>query len=77
LQILTVPDGSRMTVGREPGSETFVVLQGQAAIQVNGDAPISLGVSESTLAQEGASVQISNAGNETLSVLSFSVVGAG
>jgi quercetin dioxygenase-like cupin family protein len=77
LQILTVPGGSQMTVGQEPGPETFVVLEGQAAIQVNGDAPISLGVSESTLAQEGASVQISNAGDETLFLLSFSVVGAG
>jgi quercetin dioxygenase-like cupin family protein len=77
MRIITVPAGGQTTVQREPGSEMFLVLSGQGAIQVNADTPISLGTSQAALAQQGASVRISNSGEEALSLLSFSVVGSG
>jgi quercetin dioxygenase-like cupin family protein len=77
LRLITVPAGGETTVEQEPGPETFLVLSGQGAIGVNGDSPISLGTSQAALAQQGASVRISNSGEETLSLLSFSVVGSG
>jgi quercetin dioxygenase-like cupin family protein len=76
LRLITVPAGGETTIEQEPGPETFLVLSGQGAIQVDGDSPISLGTSQAALAQEGASVRISNSGDEALSLLSFSVVGS-
>lgn len=77
LRITTVPAGGQFTVGQEPGSETFLVLGGQAAIRVNGNSPISLGPSQAALAQQGESVQLSNPGGDLLSLLSFSVASSG
>ena len=77
LRIVTVPAGGQITVDQEPGPEMFLVLSGQGRIGVNGDSPISLGNSQAALAQQGASVWISNSSGEALSLLSFSVVGSG
>jgi quercetin dioxygenase-like cupin family protein len=77
LQILSVPAGGQFTVEAEPGPETFLVLSGRGAVELNDDDPISLGSSEAALAQEGMSVRLSNVGDETLSVLSFSLVASG
>jgi quercetin dioxygenase-like cupin family protein len=77
LRVITVPAGGETTIEQEPGPETFLVLSGQGAIQMDGGSPISLGTSQAALAQEGASVRISNSGEEALSLLSFSVVGSG
>jgi quercetin dioxygenase-like cupin family protein len=77
LRTITIPAGGQTTVEQEPGPETFLVLGGHGAMQVNDGSPISLGTSHAALAQQGASVRISNSGGETLSLLSFSVVGSG
>jgi quercetin dioxygenase-like cupin family protein len=77
LRVITVPAGGETTIEQEPGPETFLVLSGQGAIQMDGGSPISLGTSQAALAQEGASVRISNSGDEALSLLSFSVVRSG
>ena len=77
LRLLTIPAGSQVTVEQEPGAEIFLVLSGRGTIQVNSDSPMSLRTSRGVLAQQGASVGISNSGEGTLSVLSFSVVGSG
>ena len=73
LQLITVPAGGLATVEREPGAEMLLVLSGQAEVRLNGGSPFSLGTSQAALAQQGASVQISNSGGEDLSLLSFSV----
>jgi len=77
LRLITVPAGGLATVQREPGPEMLLVLSGQAEVQLNGGPPISLGTSQAALAQQGASVQISNSGVEVLDLLSFSVVASG
>lgn len=77
LRVITVPAGGRATVQREPGPEMLLVLSGQAEVRLNGDSPISLAESRAALAQQGASVQISNSGGEDLNLLSFSVVASG
>jgi quercetin dioxygenase-like cupin family protein len=77
LRTIAIPAGGQTTVEQEPGPETFLVLGGHGAMQVNDGSPISLGTSHAALAQQGASVRISNSGGETLSLLSFSVVGSG
>jgi quercetin dioxygenase-like cupin family protein len=77
LRIITVPASGQAAVEKEPGPETFLVLSGQGAIRVNGGPPISLGTSQAALAQERASVRISNLAGGTLFLLSFSVVGSG
>jgi quercetin dioxygenase-like cupin family protein len=74
LRLITVPAGEMTTIEQEPGPEMFLVLRGQAEVQLNGDSPVSLGTSQATLAQQGASVQISNPGTEDLDVLSFMLV---
>jgi quercetin dioxygenase-like cupin family protein len=77
LRIITVPARGQITVEQEPGPETFLLLVGRGAIEVNGGSPISLGASQAaTFAQQGASVRISNSGGGPLSLLSFSVVGS-
>ena len=76
LELITVPSGGRFTVAEEPGPETFVVLSGQGAVSLDGRPATSLGRSDAALAQQGTSVQISNTSEETLSVLSFSLVGS-
>jgi quercetin dioxygenase-like cupin family protein len=77
MRIITVPARGRTSGEQEPGTEAFLVLSGQGAIQVNADPPISLGTSETVLAQQGDSVRISNPAEQALSLLSFSVVGSG
>ena len=76
LRLITVPAGGEKTVTEEPGPEAFVVLSGQGSIQMDG-MPMSLETSQGALAQQGASVRISNMGEDALSLLSFSVVGSG
>lgn len=76
LRIITVPAGGQIIVEQEPGPETFLVLSGRGAIRVNRDRPLSLETSQAALAQQGATVRFSNSGDETLSLLSFSVVGS-
>jgi mannose-6-phosphate isomerase-like protein (cupin superfamily) len=77
LRLITVPDGGTAAVAREPGAEIFLVLSGQGQVRMNGGPPISMGTSDAALAQQGASVQISNSGGRDLSLLSFSVVASG
>jgi quercetin dioxygenase-like cupin family protein len=77
LRSITVPAGGVITVQPEPGPEMLLVLTGQAEVRLNGASPISLGASQAILAQRGASVQISNPGQEDLDLLSFSVVASG
>jgi quercetin dioxygenase-like cupin family protein len=77
LRSITVPAGGQAAVQQEPGPEMLLVLSGQAEVLLNGGSPISLEASQAALAQEGASVQISNSGGEPLHLLSFSVVGSG
>jgi quercetin dioxygenase-like cupin family protein len=77
LRVISVPAGQQATVDREPGAEMLLVLSGHAVLRLNGGSPISLGTSQSALAQQGAAVQISNSGEEELSLLSFSVVASG
>ncbi len=77
LRLITIPAGGQASVEREPGPKTFLVLSGRGAIRVNGEPPSPLGTSGAALAQQGASVLITNPGEETLSLLSFSVVGSG
>jgi quercetin dioxygenase-like cupin family protein len=77
LRLITVPADGVATVQSEPGAEMFLVLSGQAEVRLNGDSPISLGTSQAALAQQGASVQVSNSGGEVLELLSFSVVASG
>jgi quercetin dioxygenase-like cupin family protein/mannose-6-phosphate isomerase-like protein (cupin superfamily) len=77
LRIITIPARGQTSIEQEPGPEMLLVLNGRGAIQMNEDAPISLGTSQAALAQQGASVRISNPGEEALSLLSFSVVGSG
>jgi quercetin dioxygenase-like cupin family protein len=77
LRSITVPAGGLATVEREPGAEMLLVLSGQAEVRLNGGSPISLETSQAALAQQGASVQISNPGDEDLNLLSFSVVASG
>jgi quercetin dioxygenase-like cupin family protein len=77
LQLITVPAGGLATVQGEPGAEMLLVLSGQAEVRLNGDPPISLGTSQAALAQQGASVEVSNSGGEALELLSFSVVASG
>jgi quercetin dioxygenase-like cupin family protein len=77
LRLVTVPPGAQVTTEREPGPEAFLVLSGQGAIRVDDSAPKSLETTQAALAQLGASVQISNPGEDALSLLSFSVVASG
>ncbi len=77
LRLVTVPPGGQATVEREPGPEAFLVLSGQGAIRVDDNASKSLETTQAALAQLGASVQISNPGEDALSLLSFSVVASG
>jgi quercetin dioxygenase-like cupin family protein len=77
LRSITVQAGGATTIQREPGPEMFLVLSGQAEVRSNGDLPISLGISQAALAQQGTSVEISNPGGEALDLLSFSVVADG
>jgi quercetin dioxygenase-like cupin family protein len=77
LRLITIPAGGQTTVQNEPGPETFLVLSGQGTIRVNAGSPITLGTFQGALAQQGASVQISNSREGALSLLSFSVVGSG
>jgi mannose-6-phosphate isomerase-like protein (cupin superfamily) len=76
LQVIILPVGGQTSVDHEPGPETFLVLSGEGTIQMNGDVPTPLGKSQAVLAQQGASVRLSNPGGDSLSVLSFSVVGS-
>jgi quercetin dioxygenase-like cupin family protein len=76
LQVITVRTGGRFAVDQEPGPEMLLVLSGQGTVSLNGGPPTSLGTSDAALAQQGTSVQISNPGEQTLSVLSFSLVGS-
>jgi hypothetical protein len=77
LRSIAVPAGGRARIQGKPGPEMLLVLSGQAEVRLNGDPPIPLGASQAALAQEGASVEISNPGGEALDVLSFSVVADG
>jgi hypothetical protein len=77
LRLITVPADGLATVQREPGAEMFLVLRGQAGVRLNGGSPTSLRTSQAALAQQGASVQISNSGEEDLNLLSFSVIASG
>jgi quercetin dioxygenase-like cupin family protein len=77
LRVISVPAGEQATVDREPGAEMLLVLSGHAVVRLNGGSAISLGTSQSALAQQGAAVQISNSGEGELSLLSFSVVASG
>jgi hypothetical protein len=74
LRLITVAFGELATVQGEPGPEMFLVLSGQAELRMNAGSPISLGASDAALAQQGASVQVSNSGGGALKLLSFSVV---
>ena len=60
-----------------PGPEGFLVLDGRGSVAVSGGAPIPVEPSQAALVQEGGSVRVSNTGGDTLSVLTFSVVGSG
>ena len=77
LRLITVPADKQATVQREPGAEVFLVLSGGAEVRLNSGSPIPLEKSQAALAQQGASVQISNSGEEDLKLLSFSVVTSG
>jgi hypothetical protein len=77
LRIITVPAGDQTGIEQEPGPDTLLVLVGHGAIQINDDTAVTLEPSQAALAQQGASVRISNSGDEPLSVLSFSVIGSG
>jgi quercetin dioxygenase-like cupin family protein len=77
LRLITVPAGEVATFQREPGPEMFLVLRGQAEVRLNGGSPVSLGTPQAALAQQGASVGVSNSGPEELSLLTFSVVASG
>ena len=66
-----------MTVDQEPGAETFLVLSGRGELRVDSGSAVSLATSQAGLAQQGASVRLSNSGAETLAVLSFSVAASG
>jgi hypothetical protein len=77
LGLITVPSGEVTTIEREPGPEMFLVLTGRVEVRLNGGSPISLGTSQAALAQQGASVEISNSGGGELNLLSFSVVASG
>jgi quercetin dioxygenase-like cupin family protein len=77
LGLITVPAGELATVEKEPGPEMFLVLSGQAEVRLNGGSPVSLGTSQAALAQQGASVQVSNSSGEDLYLLTFSVVASG
>jgi quercetin dioxygenase-like cupin family protein len=77
LRVITVPAGGQATVQQEPGAEMLLVLGGHAEVRLNGGSPFSLAKSQAALAQQGASVQISNPGKGDLELLSFSVVASG
>jgi len=77
LRLITVPARGVDTVQREQGPEMFLVLNGEAEVRLNGGPSMSLGTSQAALAQQGASVEISNSGGEALDLLSFSVVAPG
>jgi quercetin dioxygenase-like cupin family protein len=77
LELITVPAGEVTTIQREPGPEMFLVLTGQAEVRFNGASRISLGTSQAALAQQGASVEVSNSGGGELRLLTFSVVASG
>jgi mannose-6-phosphate isomerase-like protein (cupin superfamily) len=77
LRSITVPASGTVAVDREQGPEMFLVLSGQGQVRFDGGSPASLGRSQAVLAQQGASVQVSNLGGEDLKLLSFRVVSSG
>ena len=56
--------------------ELLLVLVGGARVQLDGAQPIQLGVHQAALAQEGATVTLSNSGAGELTLLSFRVTAA-
>jgi quercetin dioxygenase-like cupin family protein len=76
LEVITVAPGSQAAVSREPGAELLLVLVGGARVQLDGAQPIQLGVHQAALAQEGATVTLSNSGAGELTLLSFRVTAA-
>jgi hypothetical protein len=76
LEVITIRAGGRAAVSAEPGAETLLVLKGKASIEIDGGQPISLGLHQAAMAQQGAAVTLSNPGAGELDVLSFSVAPA-
>jgi quercetin dioxygenase-like cupin family protein len=72
LRAITVAPGARYDAPSLPGPETFIIVEGTAAVQI-GDATRQLGRGAGALAQAGKTVAIVNPGNDTLQVLDFAV----